>query len=82
VLNATRWVGLDVHASQTACAILDGQSGEVMTRRIVGRPHEVMGVLLELERPVHAVYEAGPTAMDWRAVRARWASTCKSARRG
>ena len=59
--NATRWVGLDVHASQTACAIFDSETGEVITRRVLGRPHEVMGVLLELERPVRAVYEAGPT---------------------
>jgi len=59
--NATRWVGLDVHASQTACAIFDSETGEVITRRMLGRPHEVMGVLLELERPVRAVYEAGPT---------------------
>src|SRR4051795_2668825 len=59
--NATRWVGLDVHASQTACAVFDSETGEVITRRVLGRPHEVMGVLLELERPVHAVYEAGPT---------------------
>jgi transposase len=59
--NATRWVGLDVHASQTACAIFDSETGEVITRRVLGRPHEVMGVLLGLERPVHAVYEAGPT---------------------
>jgi hypothetical protein len=53
--NATRWVGLDVHASQTACAIFDSETGEVVTRRVLGRPHEVMGVLLELERPVQAV---------------------------
>src|SRR4051812_35154305 len=59
--NATRWVGLDVHASQTACAVFDSETGEVITRRVLGRPHEVMGVFLELERPVHAVYEAGPT---------------------
>jgi transposase len=59
--NGTRWVGLDVHAAQTACAVLDSDSGELITRRIVGRPHEAMAFLEALEPPVRAVYEAGPT---------------------
>lgn len=59
--EGTRWVGLDVHAAQTACAVFDTETGEVFTRRIVGRPHEVMGWLGELPGPVRAVYEAGPT---------------------
>jgi hypothetical protein len=61
VVNATRWVGLDVHASQTACALFDSATGEVATRRVLGRPHEVLDWLLALEAPVRAVYEAGPT---------------------
>ena len=56
-----RWVGLDVHAAQTACAVFDSETGEVFTRRIMGRPHEVMSWLAELPAPVRAVYEAGPT---------------------
>jgi len=56
-----RWVGLDVHAAQTACAVVDTQTGEVFTRRMVGRPHEVLDWLRALEAPVRAVYEAGPT---------------------
>ena len=56
-----RWVGLDVHASQTACAVCDTETGEVFTRRVMGRPHEVLAWLLELAPPVRAVYEAGPT---------------------
>jgi transposase len=56
-----RWVGLDVHANQTAGAVFDDATGEVVSRRLMGRPHEVLGWLLELERPVRAVYEAGPT---------------------
>lgn len=56
-----RWVGLDVHASQTACAVFDSETGEVAARRIMGRPHEVVAWLVELEPPVRAVYEAGPT---------------------
>jgi transposase len=56
-----RWVGLDVHASQTTLAVFDDATGEVITRRVSGRPHEVMPWLRELPRPVRAVYEAGPT---------------------
>ena len=59
--NGIRWVGLDVHASQTACAIFDSDTGELITRRVMGRPHEVMGLLEQLAPPVRAVYEAGPT---------------------
>jgi len=61
VVNATRWVVLDVHASQTACAMFDAATGEVATRRVMGRPHEVIDWLLALQAPVRAVYEAGPT---------------------
>jgi transposase len=56
-----RWVGLDVHASQSACAVFDSATGEVVSRRIMGRPHEVVSWLGELEPPLRAVYEAGPT---------------------
>jgi transposase len=59
--NGTGWVGLDVHASQTACAVFDDVTGGLVTRRIIGRPHEVMGLLMELAPPVRAVYGAGPT---------------------
>jgi len=59
--NGIRWVGLDVHAAQTAGAVFDSATGEVRSRMLPGRPHEVMPWLLELPRPVRAVYEAGPT---------------------
>lgn len=60
--NGTRcWVGLDVHAGQTACAALDLRTGEVVARRVMGRPHETLDWLLALPGPVRAVYEAGPT---------------------
>lgn len=55
------WVGLDVHASRTAVAVLDTATGEVLKRTVMGRPHEVMALLEELPAPVRAVYEAGPT---------------------
>ena len=56
-----RWVGLDVHARETACAVFDGATGEVEGRRFQGRPHELLEWLGSLERPFRAVYEAGPT---------------------
>src|SRR5688572_27809286 len=56
-----RWVGLDVHAHASAVAIFDDVTGEVITRRVNGRPIEVLAVLRELRAPVRAVYEAGPT---------------------
>jgi hypothetical protein len=54
-----RWVGLDVHASTVA--VFDDVTGEVITRRVVGRPLEVLDVLHRLPRPLRAVDEAGPT---------------------
>jgi transposase len=59
--NGMRWVGLDVHAHASTLAVFDDGTGEVITRRVVGRPIEVLDVLRELQRPVRAVYEAGPT---------------------
>ena len=59
--NGMRWVGLDVHAHASAVAVFDDSTGEVISRRVVGRPIEVLGVLRELPRPLRAVYEAGPT---------------------
>src|SRR4051794_24282632 len=56
-----RWVGLDVHASRTAVAVVDAATGEVIKRTVRGRPAAVMELLKALERPVRAVSEAGPT---------------------
>jgi transposase len=56
-----RWVGLDVHASESTAAVFDQASGEVVTRRVRGRPHELVALLREVVPPVRAVYEAGPT---------------------
>ena len=57
--NGMRWVGLDVHAHASAVAVFDDVSGEVITRRVNGRPLEVLDMLRELPRPLRAVYEAG-----------------------
>lgn len=50
-----RWVGLDVHASRTAVAVLDTVTGELSRRTVMGRPHEAMGFLNSLSGPVRAV---------------------------
>src|ERR687887_651257 len=59
--NGMRWVGLDVHARVSTVAVFDDVTGEVITRRVNGRPLEVLDVLHRLPRPLRAVYEAGPT---------------------
>jgi transposase len=59
--DGIRWVGLDVHAHESTLAIFDQATGELTTRRVVGRPHELMPWLRGVERPARMVYEAGPT---------------------
>ena len=56
-----RWVGLDVHACASTAAVFDQRTGEVVTRTVRGRPHELMVLLREIDHPMRAVYEAGPT---------------------
>ena len=45
--DGIRWVGLDVHARESTLAILDQATGEVTTKRFVGRPHELLPWLRE-----------------------------------
>lgn len=59
--HGIRWVGLDVHAHESTIAIFDQGTGEVTTKRVVGRPHELLPWLRGVARPARAVYEAGPT---------------------
>ncbi len=54
-------VGLDVHARETAAAVLDPATGEITIRTLSGRPSTVLGWLETLPQPFQAVYEAGPT---------------------
>ncbi len=49
------------HARQSMIAVFDQATGEVQTRRVVGRPHELVSLLGEVPRPARIVYEAGPT---------------------
>jgi hypothetical protein len=39
--DGIRWVGLDVHARESTFAVFDQATGEVSTKRVVGRPHEL-----------------------------------------
>ena len=59
--DGIRWVGLDVHARESTFAVFDQATGEVSTKRVVGRPHELLPWLRGVERPARMVYEAGPT---------------------
>ena len=59
--DGIRWVGLDVHAHESTIAIFDQGTGELTTKRVVGRPHELLPWLRGVARPARMVYEAGPT---------------------
>lgn len=59
--DGIRWVGLDVHAHESTIAVFDQGTGELTTRRVVGRPHELLERLMDVPVPARMVYEAGPT---------------------
>src|SRR4030095_12729348 len=59
--NGMRWVGLDVHAHASTLAVFDDVTGEVVTRRVNGRPIEALDALRGGPHPTRAAYEAGPT---------------------
>ena len=59
--DGIRWVGLDVHARESTVAVFDQATGEVVTRRVVGRPHELLPCVREIPRPARMMYEAAPT---------------------
>lgn len=59
--EAIQFVGLDVHAAQTAAAAVELGSGVVRQQRIVGPPVSAVQWLAGLPGEVRAVYEAGPT---------------------
>jgi transposase len=61
VADGIRWVGLDVHAHESTVAVFDQATGELVVRRVVGRPHELLGLLGDVRRPARMVYEAGLT---------------------
>jgi hypothetical protein len=45
--DGIRWVGLDVHARESTFAVFDQATGEVSTKRVGGRPHELLPVSAE-----------------------------------
>lgn len=55
------WVGLDVHARSTHGAAINTLTGELSRVRFGPGVEPVIGWLGELDGPVRAVYEAGPT---------------------
>jgi transposase len=59
--DGIRWVGLDGHGRGRAIAVFDQATGELSTRRVAGRPHELLAWLRGVPRPARMVYEAGPT---------------------
>jgi transposase len=61
VADGIRWVGLDVHAHESTIAVFDQGTGELVTRRVAGRPHELIERLMDVPVPARMVYEAGPT---------------------
>lgn len=54
-------VGLDVHARSVVGAAIDGETGELLRRRMTPDNHEVLAWIRSLAAPVRVVYEAGPT---------------------
>jgi len=56
-----RWIGLDVHAHESTMAVFDQAIGELVCRKVRGRPHELVEPLGAVAGPARAVYEAGPT---------------------
>lgn len=59
--HTMKFVGLDVHDTQTHAAVLDQATGELRTRKLNTTPIGVVDFLEALQPQVLAVYEAGPT---------------------
>ena len=55
------WVGLDVHARSVLAVTIDGESGELRSRRLSGMTSEVVEFCCSLPGPTRVAYEAGPT---------------------
>jgi transposase len=54
-------VGLDVHARSVLAVTIDGESGELCSRRLSGSTSEVVEFCCSLPGPTRVAYEAGPT---------------------
>jgi hypothetical protein len=74
VADGIRWVGLDVHSHESTIAVFDQATGELMTRRVVGRPHELLERLMEIPVPHGWCMKRGRLAMGWCVARGRTGS--------
>jgi transposase len=61
VKNYRACVGLDVHARSVLGCGLDGETGEVLERRLTPDPGEILAWVGSLPGPVAVTYEAGQT---------------------
>jgi transposase len=61
VAKARTLVGLDVHAAKIAAAVLDADTGELLTFVMNGENMGAAAFCAGLPRPVKVAYEAGPT---------------------
>ena len=60
-------VGLDVHATKIAAAVLDVETGELSRFQMIGDAAGGAGFCAGLPRPVRVAYEAGPPGTGSRA---------------
>ena len=70
-------VGLDVHARSVFGCALDGETGELIERRLTPVHDEVIEWVQSLPGPVSAVYEAGPTGFGLARVLATAGIDCR-----
>jgi hypothetical protein len=76
-----RWVGLDVHAHESTIAIFDQETGELTTKRVVGRRTTCWhGCAVSRGQHALCTKQARP-GMGWRVVRGRRGSRSRCARR-
>jgi transposase len=61
VAQVRSWAGLDVHARSVLAVTVDGESGEMRSRRLPGATSEVVAFCAALPGPTRVAYEAGPT---------------------
>jgi len=59
--KARSLVGLDVHATKIAAAVLDAETGQLQTFSMSGESEKTAGFCAGLPAPVRVAYEAGPT---------------------
>jgi transposase len=60
MVNVRIWVGLDVHARAVLAATIDGESGELRSRRLSGKTSEVVQYCSSLPGPTRVAYEGAP----------------------